>query len=239
MIILLSGILFSAQDIFAAPLGPSNITIFPSETFSDNLSPKLVTAQAGNVTQLLINDTRVTSRWQGYYGNVTGNVILSDASNSTLYKWNLVPSGEVYAANSSSIDWASVKCVNFSSNLSDGYSFNLSGLERFYSAGSSDVDGIDETFNDTYVNSTGFMVGSIQIETSKKCPLTYTFINSAYQTASYPEVILTDNTSIIYTTLLERSITGFNGRRSDFQMLVAENGNDPAPTNYYFYIEVS
>ncbi|MBI4438374.1 hypothetical protein HY640_00410 [Candidatus Woesearchaeota archaeon] len=223
----------------AAPQGINNITIVSTETYNDNLSPKTVPASAGNVSMVTLTDTKVTSRWQGYYGNLTGTVTLSDASNNTLYSWELQPSGEVYASNHSTVDWSSIKCVNFTSNLSDGWTFNITTLERFYNAGRNDVDGIDETFNTTYTNATGFTAGSVLINDQQKCPLTYTFVNNAYQTTEFEEILLTDNSSVVFTTLLENGLLGFDGRKWDFQMLVAENGDDPAPTNYYFFVEVT
>ncbi len=228
----------------AAPFGPNSINASTPQTYDDNLSARVVAAYAGNVTQLIINDTKVTRRWQGYFGNLTGEVVLSDANNNSLYRWQLFPSGEVYAANSSSISWDKIGCVNFTGNLSgkgdDLYEpFNITTLERFFNAGTNDVDGIDETFNNTYLNSTGFMTGSVLINDQNKCPLAYTFVSNAYQASEFEEVILTDNSSIIFTTLLERGAIGFDARKWDFQMLVAENGDDPTPTNYYFYVEVS
>ena len=223
----------------AAPTGAGQIISGTPQKYNNNLTPTTVEAEAGNVTQLLINTTRLTRRWQGFYGNLTGNVVLSDARNNSIYSWQLVPSGEVYASNKSSVDWNSIKCANFSSNLSDGWTFNISTLESFYGAGSADIDGIDETFNNTYSNASGFSVGTKVINSQSRCPLAYTFVNGAYQQHEYEELLLTDNSSIIYTTLLENRQPGFNSQGNDFQLLVAENGDDPSPTSYYFFVELS
>src|SRR3989344_6931613 len=84
-----------------APQGPGQITKGANDRRSvgiDNTTHgTVVQAEAGNVTALNINSTRLTSRWQGYYGNITGRVTLDDASNNTLFDWELAsPRGEIY-----------------------------------------------------------------------------------------------------------------------------------------------
>jgi hypothetical protein len=222
-----------------APEGADSITSISSGRFDSNFSPASHMAQAGNVTQLLINATTVTRNWQGYYGNVSGRIVLDNGQNASIYSWELFPNGEVYAANHSSVDWDSIKCVNFTSNRSDGWSSNITNIESFFNINPSDRDGIDETFNSTYINSTGFFVGNKLIDTSNKCPLAHTFVSGNYQEEDFEELLLTDNVSLIFASILEIDSVGFDSRKWDFQMLVAEDGDNPAPTNYYFFVEVS
>ena len=72
-ILVLSVLVGLAAISIGAPYGPDSITKVKSErktTFDGGV--KQVDAQAGNVTQLLINTTILTDRWQGYYGNISG-----------------------------------------------------------------------------------------------------------------------------------------------------------------------
>ena len=227
------------------PVGPDTITIANSTRMVKDTSGRLVNAEAGNVTELVITDTRITQAWQGYFGNITGTITLDDANNNTLYSWALAnPVGEIYASNGSSVTWAQIRCVNLTSNGTVGSTINESILETYYGINSTDVDGISETFNASYTNATGFDVGSIHFNTNNLCPLTYTNINDTYQAISFQEVLLTDNASIVYTSLIERNTEGFKvGKDSnDFQMLVAENGHpgyESTVTPYYFFVELS
>ena len=90
------------------PTGPSTLTRNQDSKFSTNNWPGVnVSALAGNVTELNITSLTQTQTWQGYYGNVTGTIVLDDAENWTLYSWNLAePQGEIYASNSSTVIWS-------------------------------------------------------------------------------------------------------------------------------------
>jgi hypothetical protein len=58
---------------------------------------------------------------------------------------------------------------------------------------------------------------------------------------NFDEVILTDGSSIVFTSLLEEAaVLGFDGKDHDFEMLVLEDGHgtDIASRPYYFYVEL-
>ncbi|MEA2036723.1 MAG: hypothetical protein U9O94_04405, partial [Nanoarchaeota archaeon] len=80
--------------------------------------------------------------------------------------------------------------------------------------------------------------------TDDNCPLTYTFVNETAQTTSFKEVLLTDNTSVVFTTLIENDVNGYKGENQsdihDFQMIVGEDGHQGSagPTSYYFFVEL-
>ncbi|MEA2037345.1 MAG: hypothetical protein U9O94_07580, partial [Nanoarchaeota archaeon] len=127
--ILVLGILIGlAKAAIAAPWGADSVERVSDVRGTPGGSPQAVSAQAGNVTQLTINTTILTKRWQGYYGNITGKMTLSDASGYTLYDWSydkdLSVTGEIYAANKSITSWANVLCVNLTGNGSIGSTDN-------------------------------------------------------------------------------------------------------------------
>jgi len=120
--------------------------------------PQSIQAQAGNVTELNIDGYSTTQTWQGYFGNVTGTIMLGDGSDNVMYNWSLSsPEGEIYASVNDSISWGSVMCFNFTATGDYGddsgnigntswYGTNLTGLESSYNISPDDVDGVDETF---------------------------------------------------------------------------------------------
>ena len=68
------------------PLGPSTFTIGASSTQNATAYPAgQQNAYAGNITQLTLFATSVTKHWQGYWGEITGTIVLDDAQNFTLY----------------------------------------------------------------------------------------------------------------------------------------------------------
>jgi hypothetical protein len=221
-----------------------------------------VTAQAGNMTELNIVGYSTTQTWQGYFGNVTGTIQLADSNDDVLYNWTLAnPQGEIYASIEGSVDWSSIMCFNFtadnkraSDNLNVGntslYGMNLAALETAYGIASDDVDGVDETFSLLGTHEYGqgykhsqFYSNSLDFEEGE-CPSTHLRGNNGtINDANFEEVLLYDatNQQPIFASLLEEgSISGFDGKDRDFEMLVIEDGHgtDTVTTPYYFYVEL-
>lgn len=236
---LMVGYVYAAGSI--EPTYPQSITTESSGRWQ-TVGAKTIEAEAGNVTGLTIVDKRATQAWQGYYGNITGTITLDDASNYTMYDWNIpTPTGEIYALNGSGVAWADIMCVDFTSTTD---ALNETTLETFFGINATDLDGFSETFNTTYTDATGFDVGGVTINTDDSCHQTYTYVDEAYQTNSFKEVLLTDNQSIVFTALLENNVDGFKTGvdPNDFQMLVAEDGHPGAEattTTYWFYVELA
>ncbi len=233
---------------FADPQGPNAITIGDSSRNTKSTDGFQINVAAGNVTSLTISDLRITEHWAGFFGNVTATIVLDDASNNTMFDWaQASPKGEVFASNGSSVTWAHLKCVNLSGfqvqENSTWSQYNATRLERFFQINTTERDGFDETFNDTYGNSTGFRVGSLSFGPTLKCPMTYTYVDQGDQNVSFGEVLMSDNVSIIFAALLEDTTNGFRQGDDphDFQMLVAENGIsgfETSTTPYYFFVEL-
>ncbi|RJQ15479.1 hypothetical protein C4573_04955 [Candidatus Woesearchaeota archaeon] len=223
---------------WAVPYGPESITAGASSQADINQTVKNVTAQAGNVTELNISANSITKSWQGFYGQISGRIVLANSNNQNFYDWNLTsPSGELYASPNSSINWTAIKCFNITGDTS--IEINLTTMESQFGMSSSDADGIDETFNNT--NSVNFTVGTTIIENTT-CRSTYVYNGSGYQTTNFENVLLSDKQSIVFTTLLTNNKNGFNNNTYDYQMLVAEDGHGSAATTYttyYFWIELS
>jgi len=230
--------------VFAEPQGPGtvqNVTPERRTTGIDTTAGIAVQAQAGNVTALNINSTRLTSRWQGYYGNITGVITLDDANNNTLYNWRIAsPQGEIYAVNHSTTPtWANVDCFNYSDSTQN---VTFAELESSLGLAPADRDGVNETFNLTYTGS--FSAGTKTITAGDECPIASLFVSDAYSGVRFNETILFQNQSddmVIYAALLEQDQTGFQGGSStlDFEMIVGENGDSTEATIYYFFVELT
>ena len=228
----------------AAPYGPKSVTVEQSDRKTEfNESISSVQAQAGNVTQLRINVSMQTKRWQGYYGNITGIVTLQDANGFRMYEWGnddtVTPIGEVYASNNTVGDWTRVFCVNLTANSSNTtlYGPNATILETLYGATLTDRDGIDETFT-VFANIT---VGS----KTMNCSAIQVYNGSASPSYNWNETLLYENDtieettrSIIYAAQVAQNQNGFNNNTWDFQMIVGENGDISTTTTYYFYVEL-
>ncbi|GIU69993.1 MAG: hypothetical protein KatS3mg002_1229 [Candidatus Woesearchaeota archaeon] len=220
-----------ANFLWALPAGP--VINYVSNSTSAPVSTSRNQDEKGTITIIDIISSQQDYRWKAYVGNVTGNLVLDDASANTIYDWSLaVISGEVYVTRASSVSWSNVSCVNDSVIISEQSALGM---------GVSDSDNINRTFNYTVHRS--FLVGTKNI-TNSSCRSTFTYVNDAPQTVSesarFQEVLLKDDITqnLIYTTIIEDNQIGYSGDTYDFQILVAENESSVTPTLYYFYVEL-
>jgi len=213
------------------PVGP---TIVYNSTSNATLRPAAaITTVGGSFTTLLLNTTGQTYRWKAYVGNVTGKLMLADATNKSIFDWSVTSvTGEVYATrNSSTLDWSTIGCADASL---------INGEDLFMNMSLTSPDTINKTFNNTIHRS--FYVGANRI-TNSTCRAIATYINGTSQasseSAAFQEILLKDGSSnLVYTTLVNSSTLGYNNNRYDFQMILAENEYQATPTTYYLYVEL-
>jgi len=234
-----------AQVIPTEPEGPTTLDIINS-TRRIPAGAAAIPALAGNVTQLSISANTVTQTWQAYYGNITGTITLDDASNNTIYNWQLAsPEGEIYASEAAiDFSYGNIACYDFNySQVGDSSYEILSEYEGLLGLETDDADGIDETFRESRVYDS-FYVGSRHIDnTSVTCPTTQMYVQDDQQDQGlFQELLLYDNSSdkLVYTAIIEQDVLGFDDRYWDFEMIVGENGHagDTTTTTYYFYVEL-
>jgi hypothetical protein len=110
--LLVSLILFSLTSASNLPFG-AEVTSGNSSR-ANITAPMSIPAQAGNVTEINIFGYSITKSWQGYFGNVSGTMTLSDSANNVMYNWSIVsPRGQVYASTNNSIQWENIQCFNY------------------------------------------------------------------------------------------------------------------------------
>jgi len=231
LILLVTAAIFARAD----PINPLVLDEL-SDSRRGMPSAKSVQAQAGNISELNISAIVVTKTWQGYFGNVTGRIVLDNANNLSMYDWDIAsPEGEIYASNDSISSWSSIKCFNYSAHSPE---LNLSHVEAHLDC-AGDADGVNETFS--VQNHPEFYVGTKKID-ADSCWSTQTYVNDG-SASNFYEVLLLEPTSnaLVYTSLLNSSQLGFDNTATDFQLLVGENGHGTAAsstTPYYFYVEI-
>ncbi len=231
LLMMLVGMAF-ISEVNALPVGPA-ITFNSTSNATPRPAASIVTA-GGTFTTLTLNTTGQTYRWKAYVGNISGKLVLADATNTSIFDWTVTSvTGEIYATrSSSSIDWTSVGCAADSL---------IEGEDTFMNMSLSSPDTINNTFSNT-VHKT-FFVGSNRISNGT-CRAIATYVNGVAQAPSqnavFQEVLLQDSSSnLIYTTLLNESTIGYNSQRYDFQMILAENEYQATPTTYFLYVELT
>jgi hypothetical protein len=231
LFVLLTCALLHVFPAFADPAGASIVS--SSTDYGANKTPASSNISRGTITTVVLNGIQQDNHWKAYVGNVTGVFTLDDASNFTIYSWDITTiTGQVYASRFGNLSWSSVACADAGliANESTFHNMTLSKPDR-----------INATFNWT-IHKT-FQVGSNTI-TTNTCNSTVTYQNDTRIVptigAPFQEVLVKDTTNnyLIYLTEINDNTQGFNNQSNDFQMIVAESDVKSTPTPYYFYVEL-
>jgi hypothetical protein len=182
-------------------------------------------AQAGNITQLNIDHSRITDTWQGFYGNVSGQIVLENAAGNNFYDWNYLSlTGEVYATRSSVTDWSTINCTNSTQWQSEEASLGITSTQ---------IDGINETYS--AITHPQFQIGSRIMD---DCPSTRPY-NATSSSSQFWNVLLNSNSiNVVYAAILAENKNAFDNSTADFEILVPVNRTTGFAT-YFFYAELS
>lgn len=218
----------SITFIFGAPVGPDGLTWVSNETRTAP-GAMFVNVSGGVISTFNLTANVQNPRWKAFVGEVVGSFTLDDAAGSTIYDWTLSSvTGRVYSTRTSgAVTWGSISCASVPEMESENTAMVLT----------SNDDNITATFDDTTHGL--FYVGATQIN-SDSCPTLNTYVSNVSQDVSFEEMVLHDTTNIIYATILEENVAGFDGNIYDFQMIVPENGTPgfSGATPYYLYVEL-
>src|SRR3989338_5778472 len=265
LIVIFSTILSLALTaVNAAPIGPT-VTAVGNETKPTAAGTKVNGSFEGNTSGGHIFTTNLDSqqqnvRWKGYVGNVTGTLVLDDASDNTLFSWTLSSTltGEVYATRASgNINWTGINCTwiadgRFNKTMD---MLNYSSSNRTPEHDENEAlshtnadDNITATFATTSTNHSSLTIGSVVIG-KDECFTLQTYQKDSAQTfadstdANFTEIILYDgaynrsNGNVVYATIVEQNDKDYDSADTyDFQMIVPESGavGFSGSTAYYF-----
>jgi hypothetical protein len=253
-------VLLSVNVLAVQPFGAS-LTPGTSVRAPEDLAGNVSNAIAGNVTELTVTGFSITQSWQGYFGNVTGVITLNDNSDNVMYNWSVAsPQGEIYASTNNSILWGYIQCFNltatgtYASDVNNNgstsqFGTNMTILENEFGIIYDDNDGLNETFNYNGTQPQGeslihnlFYTDNL-LFTPGECVATHLFDNTnSSADNNFQEVLLYEPSthSVVFTTLLNEDVRGFDHNQHDFQMLVLENGHgtNTATSTYYFWVEL-
>ena len=224
-----------------------------NETFTPDNSSR-VDAIAGNVSEVNFHSRTVTQSWQGYFGNVTGVIVLGDTNQNIMYNWSVAsPRGQIYASTNNTVVWQYIQCFNFTAdgtyNAADLnyygntslHGTNLTLLQEEFGVQSRDDDSVNNTFR--WIGAQGHSVFyTNNYEFSKgECQTTRVFGPDGSQNeGEFEQVLLYEpsTSSVVFVSLLEEDRLGFDNVTHDFQMLVLEDGHgtDIQTTPYYFWV---
>ncbi|MBD3203362.1 hypothetical protein GF327_03650 [Candidatus Woesearchaeota archaeon] len=211
---------------------------FKSNSTKNITPPSSRNDTKGTITTIVMTATQQNTKWKAYVGNVTGTLVLRDAADYSIYEWTSIgdPTGEVYITRNDSIEWSNIKCANSTIIDSEQVFLNHSPTSR---------DNINNTFSNQAHDS--FWVGDVTEIQNSTCWGTATWINDSSQTINedslFQEILLYDNTNLIYTTIIEQNLQGYRNDSAttyDFQAILPDNAlpGSTGQVTYYFYVEI-
>lgn len=179
-----------------------------------------VTTEGGNVTNMDVGGNASTERWAGFWGNVTGRIVLSPAT-ALFYSWAWTPAngGEVCAvAAPSGFDWAAVQTTT------------AAAVNSVWSFGA----GTDNATN-TY--------------TSSACNLDVagtpvTTVGNLTGVGGFETCVVADNAApaakdeLAFCVNVTAAGNLFNGNVGNYELLVPANETAGATETYYFWLEL-
>lgn len=179
-----------------------------------------VSTQGGNVTQVNVTGTQLTSRWTGFFGTINGGYTLEDGSSNLFYEWTIsnTTGAIVYAANGTVSTWtlAAANELNMPTNLQ--------GVSA------------PDTFNNTFSATEAFTSATIG-------PVANTPYTTTWQGGSQGTQLKTyaltdpDDSDIVFAGYSEYNVTSFKGAADpvDYQILAPGFASG---VTYNFYLEL-
>lgn len=181
-------------------------------------SAEATLAEGGNVTEVNVTSTGSTDKWQGFYGNVSGNLALGDGA-TVFFNWTGASFSAIFASPGSTVDWGSV------SGIAGAPAMN--GKDTDYGFTNTDSDSITNTFGGASCTAGTYLAAADGA----------TPYNST--TAGIWETCIgEDSGGALDDTVFGTNIASgdsFAGTEVDYQLLVPVIA---ANDNYYFYLEV-
>lgn len=213
----------------AVPTG-ATITNVSNTTYTQAVTPEGVSATGGNITNVDFNDIlSVTSKWQGYVGNVSGKIFLANAAGDSMYNWTVsAAAGQIYATQDSTMNitkWENL-AARTGANIDADFVFNAS-----------DSDSGTNTFNQdpASINVSGRTING----GANTATLTYNLTDIG----TWTTIALADSTSpaesnYVFAGVMINNGESYDGSQKDFQMIVPENEATNGEV-YYFYVELT
>lgn len=211
----------------ARPIGnTSDTTVGTAGTFTATAGDGA--ALGGNITDVSFEDVlTVTSKWQAYYGNVTGSIMLGSSVNDKMYEWTVSTiAGEVFASQDGSMTIAKWEALT---------ARNATQVDTDFSFTAGDSDSAANSFN---VDPAAIVVAGRSIDGGANTAVkTY----NGTEIATWPTIALSPDSTeanYVFAGVIISDGEAYDDTTKDFQMIVPEN-QDTGTETYYFYVELT
>ena len=208
-----------ADPVNASSAVNSNTSYAPSDSAGSSA------ATGGNITQIDLSVSTSTSKWQGYYGNVSGGITLANSDNSKkMYAWTNSIAGEVFATQDDNMNTS--KWTGLTNRTG-------ANIDTNFSLGSASDNATNTFVNESSsITVAGTPYGGI----GNSSVMTYNSSNApTWETIALANSTSPAEANYVFVGVINDDGEAYNGANADFQMIVPVSGS---PT-YYFYVELT
>ncbi len=205
-----------AAGAVKADVGNVTVSAGAESSYDDSGATGSTSVTAGGTAQADVQSVSSTSRWAGFYGSITGKIVLADASSNWFKNWTVssVNGALVYGSTANNADFSTLAAAHVAD-------------EPAFLTTSGAADNFALTFN---ANETATF-------NSQSINANYTLTYNNAGTETFKTYALKDGSSnLIWAALAQDDATGYNGNTIDYQLLVPVDGT--TATTYYFYLEL-
>jgi len=184
-----------------------------------------IATEGGNITSANVAANTLTDRWAGFFGNVTGNIYLTDASGGTtgyLFMWTAnSPTGYVCVSENNNFPFGSAENTT-AVDINGAWSF---GAATDNATNTFTTSTCDITFYNPYKSITG---------TANAKNAT----NSAFETCAIDHTTASAETDFAFCTAINQSGKNYLNDSADYELIVPTTVGNATET-YYFYAELN
>lgn len=193
-------------------------------------SPANITADAGNVTEVNFSIVRLTDHWQGFFGQVIIGENFPEpagvnATGSLVNETRIVI--QVPCKNPASARGV-IMFSNSSEQPTNLVAGNLTILDELTGFGSDSGSGTFTGTSTFTISGSGTITG---------VPTTFTFVNKTPQFTSFRQGYFNQNANLVFATVVEQDLLGFNESLIDYQMMVLAPNRTTVP--YFVFSDIT
>ena len=230
------GLLFTIALLYMSPAfaieGAAKGNPVTNETNSS--APGNFSVTAGYINYANLTTSEQTYRWAGFYGTLSGSMVLRDSSGNDFYTWSTTGNtgSIVYATtNSSTISPDYFVAINASNG-------DLGATDTAYGFSSSVTDSISNTYDYYNTFTSPSSVSFVTNSTPLQGGIWTNYLMKMVSGTTQPSA----TTDLVWACEVNASKTAFNGVTADYELLIPENEEPDdgqyAPTFYYFWVEL-
>ncbi len=204
------GMVLAIQPVNTWTSGPQQKITYTATTF---------TTEGGNVTELNLSQNVSTEKWAGIWGNVSGNIVLSDGThNFYSWTWTSTNGGVVCAQPSATadFDWSSVAATT-AAEVDTAFSFTGSQVD-------SAANTLTESCTITVAGTT--IAGAAAVTASN------------FQTCALEDAGTPTKSDLALCTNITANTNLFNSLTGDYALLLPTNEQAGQTETYVMWLEL-